>query len=169
MIGVLQQRFDLPREAYEPERRPVTPASQRAEFGAFIANANLVTTYAIQYRDEGTPTIVIVDPIVRKVRERIADDARLEGRWGLLDGDKRNLLRFDGFANGIEFGRWILSNPDESLIRAGAAGAHSVTLISERPSEDQEEAERQWQQGVHLWVPHVEVFRVLLLGLQSCD
>jgi hypothetical protein len=167
VIGVLQQRFDLPREAYEPERRPVTPTTQQAEFEAFIVDANPVTTYAIQYRNEGTPTIVIVDPIVRRLRDRIAGDARLEGRWGLLVGDKHTLLRFDGFANGIEFGRWILSNPSESLIRAGAAGAHSVALISERPSEDQDEADRQWREGVHLWVSHVEVFRTLLVGLSS--
>jgi hypothetical protein len=165
VIGVLQQRFDFPREIYEPERRAVTPETHRAEVEAFIAGAKAISLLAVQYNDAATPTIVIVEPSVSQIRAGLVHDAHLEGRWALLAGSERNVLRFDGFADGAALGRWLLPRPSETLIRAGASGAHAVAIIAERPSADQQEAERQWHEGIHLWVPHVEVFRALLLEL----
>jgi len=162
VIGVLQQRHDFPREVYEPERRDVTPETSKAELYSFIEDATIISGLAVQYYQDGTPTIVLVDPAVAEIREKLPEDAQPEGRWGLLAGGEHNVMRFDAFAGGVPLSRWLLFNPSESVVRAGASGAHTVMLLSERPNEDQQEAERQWRDGVPVWVPHVEVFRALL-------
>jgi hypothetical protein len=143
----------------------VTPETSKAELASFIEGAKSVSVLAVQYHHDGTPTIVLVDPETPAIRDTLPEDAHVEGRWGLLAGAEHNVMRFDAFAEGVALGRWLLLDPSESVVRAGASGAHTVMLISERPSANQQEAEHQWREGVAVWVPHVEVFRTLLSNL----
>lgn len=150
-IGVIQQRHELPVEAYQPERREVTPGTSHSELEQFIENTTVVLQSAIQYHRAGTPTIVLVDPGVAPLQAAIAPGAEPEGRWALLAGDKHNVMRFDAFLAGRSLGRWLLFNPAEAVIRAGASGAHMVMLLAVIPSRDQETAEQEWQEGISVW------------------
>lgn len=166
-IGVLQQRFDFPRGVYAPQRRDVTPETSEDDFEEFVAGAALTRLAALQYRPDGAPTIILVDPGSAGTRAQIDEDATVEGRWGALGGDEHCLLRFDAFADGTQIGSWLLPDPGEQIIRGGASGAHWVAVLADLPREAGEEADRQWQEGLHAWVPHVEVFRTLLVQLYS--
>jgi hypothetical protein len=167
VVGILQQRHDLPLETYQPEFRDVTAESHNAEVCAFIERTRPITSYAIQYHPDGSPTILIVESALDEIREAVHEDAKLEGRWALLAGKEHNLLRFDGFADGHQLGRWLLPDPQPNLVRAGAAGPHIVVMTAEVPTKEQHHDRALWEQGLALWVSHVEVLRKLLLKLPA--
>ena len=163
-IGVLQQRFDYPRAVYEPEKYELTPETSPIAAEAFAKGARPVSAAAYQLRGDGPATIILVDPDLASVKERIPAEATLEGRWGSLIGEEHSVIAFDAVLGAEVIGRWLLGDPSEDLVRIGANSAHAVTVLSEKPSGDQRRVEELWKEGVHVWVPHVEALRTLHLG-----
>ena len=78
VVGILQQRHDLPFETYQPEFRDVTPELHNNEVCVFIEGTRLITSYAIQYYPDGSPTILIVESALDEIRKAVQEDAKLK-------------------------------------------------------------------------------------------
>jgi hypothetical protein len=167
IMGLLQQRVDLPLPSYKPSSIRLTDENRGEAVDHFIRGAVVPRMVAVQYREAHTPSIVIVDG---SRPERVSDDpdiAPLDGRWSAMSGGggAKSVVRLDVFHEGKGFGSWIIPSPDPRLIRAGASGSHHVMLLAEPLADDQVEAEKQWAGGISVWVLHVEALRALLIGL----
>lgn len=163
-IGVLQQRFNYPRPSYQPEMQTLTPEVSAAVGEKFIEGGRMASAAAFVLRGDGPTTIFLVDPESGPIKEAVSDEAKVEGRWGAISGKEHDVLAFDAFADGRHLGRWLMLDPDIDLVRAGTHGSHSVAIVKEPLSKDQEEANRQWREALHVWVANVETLRTLLLA-----
>jgi hypothetical protein len=163
LIGVLQQRFDFPREAYEPERHALTPETSAAAAEKFVADGRIVTGAGVCVRGDGPASIVLVDPESGPIAEKIPTGAKVEGRWGVIAAAEHSVLAFDAVAEDEHIGRWLIADPPEELVRTGSNGAHAVAVLTELSPDDQEETDRHWGRAIHAWVPHVEALRALRL------
>lgn len=163
-IGVLQQRFNFPRPTYEPERQAVTAENSEEVAEEFFADSRVAAGAAVYVRGDGPSSIIIVDPESAVLKDRIPDGTRVEGRWGVIAGGEHVVLAFDAMVGAERLGRWLIADPPEELVRAGSNGAHSVAVVSELSTDDQDQADRQWREAIHAWVSHVEALRALRLG-----
>ena len=163
VIGLLQQRVDLPLPTYAPLATDLDDENREDALKSFVAGARAPRAVAVQYRDYGKPSVVIVDPKLPSMPEGAG--APLQGRWGALCGSGKIALRLDAFLDGQPFGSWVIPDPGPQVVRAGAAGSHHVMLVREAIGDDQAEAERIWSEGVSIWVEHVEALRGLLSEL----
>jgi hypothetical protein len=159
LIGVLQQRFDLPLEHYEPESGEITEENREVVLDSMLADARAVAAFGWSVRGDGPATIYLVDPTSSKLRRGLAEDAKVEGRWGAMAGDEHVALSFEVVADGLSIGRWLLLDPPDGLIRAGSNGVHFVAILESLDKDDQETAEAQMKEAIIAWVPHVEALR----------
>jgi hypothetical protein len=163
LVGVLQQRFDFPRERYEPIRETLTPETSAEVANAFLEGGTIVAGAGVFVRGDAPSSIILVDPGSGSLRAELADDAKVEGRWGVMAAGEHSVVAFDAVADGAPLGRWLIADPPDELVRVGSNGAHGVSVLTALPSDDQDEANRLWKAGIHAWVPHVESLRALRL------
>jgi hypothetical protein len=167
IMGLLQQRVELPLPVYEPLSLALDEENRPDAVGAFLEDCRLPAGVGVQYRADSSPSIVIVDPDRPALPAGYDRTEPLAGRWGAMAGGDRRAARLDVFAAGQRFGSWLLPETDPRVIRAGASGSHHVMLLKEALSGDQDEAERQWVDGISVWVEHVEALRSLLVALDA--
>src|SRR5215203_3084580 len=156
-IGVLQQRFDLPRETYMPERHEPTSTEELEEF---FAGGRTPTAASVQIRGDGLSVITLIDPDVGSMKEKIPDEARVDGAWGVIAAGGHSVLAFEASAKGERLGRWLIPDPPEDIVLAGSHGAHWVVLASQ-PSGQEGGAESWWKSAIHVLVEQVEALRAL--------
>ena len=164
-IGVMQQRFDLPRPKYEAEKHDLDEGNRKAAIDLFLKDARPVAGVGYMIRGNGPVLIALVDPESGEIAERIPRGAKVEGRWGAMSGGGKAVLAFDAVYDGELIGHWILPpDPDKGLIQAGSNGAHEVAIFTELTKGDPEKFEEQMASAIRVWVEHCEVFRKLRLG-----
>ena len=169
LMGLLQQRVNLPLAEYRPVLMSRDEYDSQDEMIAdFLDGACIPMGIAIQYRDTGTPSIVLIDSAAPD-RASSPTAPPLAGRWRVMASEKRAALRLDSFDVDVPFRSWVIADPDPLVIRAGSAGSHHVMILTEPLSSDQHSAEKQWASGVSIWVEHVEALRSLLPRLEVDD
>jgi hypothetical protein len=161
LIAVMQQRFNMPLQRYEPERVAVTDENRDELITKLFADARPVRGIGISVRGDGPATIILVDPDSASLREKIPDDAKVEGRWGVFAGENHSVTTLDIFANGRQIGHWVLPEMSEEAVRAGSNGAHWVAIVTELDTDDREKFEKQMREAISAWVTHVEALRSL--------
>lgn len=159
IVGLLHQRFDLPRPVYHPDQQTLSANVGDEAAAEFLQGARSVTLAAVSVRGDGPVAIALVDPESASLKAGIPTGAKVEGRWGAIIAGTRSVLAFDVFAEGKQVGRWVIGEPPAELIRAGSHGAHGVGILTALSQDDQAEADRQWSEGIHAWVTHVEALR----------
>jgi hypothetical protein len=162
VIGALQQRFDFPRKKTEIggpliELTPSSPASDE-----FVNGVRIPRGAHVLYQRGLIPTLILVDPAVG-ASPGCQPPVGVEGRWAAATGAGDKLLRLEIDAAGSTIGRWLLINPDEQFVRAGASGAHRIVVMAEDPSKNPSVRSRQLEDGLHAWVRGVSPLRALLL------
>jgi hypothetical protein len=163
LIGLLQQRVDLPLPVYRPVSHDVAGLDPSKAIEEFARGAVVPQAIAIRYADTSSPTIIVIDPELPSWPDAYTREVPMDGRWGVMLGEKASVIRLDAFHRGEPFRSWIISDPDPQIIRAGAAGAHHVMLLTELLSSDPQDGKQQWDAGISVWVEHVESLRALLL------
>jgi hypothetical protein len=161
LIGVLQQRFDLPLDHYEPEWNEITEENREALASSVLEGARSVAGVGWSVRGDGPATIFLVDPTYARPRDDLPVDAKIEGRWGAMIGDLHAAVTFDAFADGHLLGRWLLLDPPDGMVQAGSNGVHFVAIVSSLDKNDHKATNAQMKDAVIAWVPHVEVLRRL--------
>lgn len=165
LMGVLQQQLDFPRKEYQPNALELRDENREDVLEAFISDASVPDQIAIQYRETGTPSIVLCDRRLAK-RTKLGDqDQPLQGRWAAMPSTAKSLIRLDVYRTEELFGRWLIFDPDPRIVRAGASGSHHVMLMPEKLSYEQDVAARQWEAGTSVWVEHVDALRAVLRTL----
>jgi hypothetical protein len=159
IVGLLHQRFDLPQPVYRPDQQKLSANVGEEAAAEFLEGARPVTLAAVSVRGDGPVTIALVDPESASLKAEIPSGAKVEGRWGAIVAGGRSVLAFDIFAGGKQIGRWVIGDPPAELVRAGSHGAHGVGILTELSKDDQAAADRQWSEGIHAWVTHVEALR----------
>ena len=157
-IGALQQRFDFPRRTSEAGSayEELAPGSQAAH--EFAEGTRQISGAYLLYRRGLTPMLILVDSNVGECLAGVS--GKVEGQWTAATEAGNQILRFEAVADGETVGRWILANPDERFVRAGASGAHSVAVLAEAPIEDA--IDQQLAGGLHAWAQGANAFRALL-------
>jgi len=158
IVGVLQQRFDFPRRMSEANSayEELVPNSEAAR--EFAKGTRQISGAYLLYRRGLTPMLILVDSRVGECLTGVS--GKVEGQWTAATEAGDQILRFEAVAGGETVGRWILANPDERFVRAGASGAHSVVVLAEAPTEDV--IDQQLAGGLHAWAQGANAFRALL-------
>jgi hypothetical protein len=164
LIGVLQQRFDLPLDKYKPEWMELTDENRESAIAMFLADARLVDGIGISVRGDGPAMIILADSDADTLKGKVSPGATLEGRWGALIGDQRSLVSFDLFADGELIARWVFAGLSEEVLRAGSNGGHFVAIVAELDTGDAEAFKARMSEAMIASVPHVEVLRSLRFG-----
>lgn len=167
IMGVLQQRIDLPLPEYAPLQLALTDENRADMVEAFLDRCRAPAQVGIQYRDEGPPSILIVDRDLPPEPFGYNQDTPMAGRWGAMAGGGRRVLRLDVYAGTQPYGSWLLPEASTKVIRAAAFGSHHVMLLHDALSGDQDQAERQWSAGISVWVERVEAVRSLIATLED--
>jgi hypothetical protein len=163
LIGLLQQRVDLPLPVYRPVAHDVAERDPSETIEEFARGAVFPKAIAIQYADTSSATIMVIDPELPDWPDTYTREVPMDGRWGVMLGEKASIIRLDAFHREEPFRSWIIAAPDLQIIRAGASGAHHVMLLKQPLSSDPQRGEQQWDAGISVWVEHVESLRALLL------
>jgi hypothetical protein len=163
LVGLLQQRVNLPMPTYRAQELELAGLDQAQVVRDFTQDAVQPAGLAIQYRDDGTPSIVIVDPDAPKLSG--TRETPLAGRWQVMAGEHMAVLRLDAFAGAAPTRSWLIVAPDTRILRAAASGSHHVAVVREALSQDQDTAETQWADALTVWVENVESVRTLLVRL----
>jgi len=161
LIGVMQQRFNMPLQRYEPERVALTDENRDELIAKLFTDARPVKAIGVSVRGDGPATIILVDPGSAPLREKIPEGARIEGRWGVFAGEKHSIATFDAFADDLQIGHWVLPEINEEVVRAGSNGAHRVAVVTALDTGDRETVEAQMEKAISAWVTHVEALRSL--------
>ncbi|HET8955638.1 MAG TPA: hypothetical protein VFN18_08265 [Solirubrobacterales bacterium] len=154
LLLVLLQRLDL------PPRVPGSEATANAVEGAdendaqFVSGSAPATLAAILLPTGEAPAVVLIDPEVGKLREQLAPDSNLEGRWAAKKTDDGSIARFDCSLDGEVIASWSIMNPPQELVRAAASGHHMVAVLAKPvPEGDREAALAQMHEGVPIFAP----------------
>ena len=169
LIGVMQQRFNMPLQRYEPERIVLTDENRGEMIAKLFADARPVKGIGVSVRGDGPATIILADPDSASLREKIPEGAKVEGRWGIFAGEKHSIATFDAFADGLQIGHWVLPAMTEEAVRAGSNGVHWVAIVTELDSRDREKFEAEMGEAILAWVTHVEALRSLRFAADSSD
>jgi hypothetical protein len=153
LLYVLMQRLDLPRKAVESEPAANAPGEADETDAEFVEGGTPAIPVAILMPPDDLPAVVLVDPGVGNLRERLAPDADLEGRWAVRVTDGGPIARLDCSLEGERIASWLIPAPVQELVRVTASGPHVVAVLVKFVQEDDSEAAaEQAREGVLMTV-----------------
>jgi len=161
LIGLMQQRFNMPLQNYEPERVELTDENRDELISKLFADARPVEGIGVSVRGDGPATIILIDPDSASLRQKIPEGAKVEGRWGALVGEEYSIATFDVFADAVQIGHWVLPEISEEVVRAGSNGVHWVAIATALDTENRDKFEAQMKAAISARVTHVEALRSL--------
>jgi hypothetical protein len=155
-IGVLQQRFDFPRQTQVTQRRELTG---QEELERFFAGGRTPASIGVQMRGDGLSVIAMIDSDLDSVKEKVPDGASVEGAWAAITAGELSVIAFDLVVDGEPLARWLICDPAEDILLAGSHGAHWVMLANEPTGPSG--AELWWSSAIHVLVKQVEALRAV--------
>jgi len=134
VLQILLQRLDISPQGLAAEATPTdTSEDEGQSVEEFLSGARKATLTTLVMIAGEAPAIVLVDPGVRSLGDRLSFGPDFtEGRWKVKHDDDALILRLDCGPEDDCIASWFLVDPPQELLRAAGCGANLVVVV-DRP------------------------------------
>lgn len=146
------QRFDIQPKTLASEISMGGAGKEGESVAEFLDGTTPVELSTLRTVPGKPMIVVLVDPAVGSLRERLGSKPYFEGLWSVRRSEDGPIARLDCNLEGERIASWVLHAPSQEFARLVASGSHGISIVSRHVREgDDEGVMSQVRRGVPIW------------------